>query len=161
MSKIIIFGNSGSGKSTLAKTISNKLNAGHLDLDTVAWKSSTPPQRMPIAQSIAKMSQVIENSENWVIEGGYADLISAIIHEADEIVFLDLDIQTCTKNCKNRPYESHKYSSKEAQDKNLDMLLSWIQEYYIRDDTFSRKAHIELFENFNGKKTKYTSNERE
>ena len=160
MSKIIIFGNSGSGKSTLAKTISHKLNTTHLDLDTVAWEPSTPPQRTLIDISITKINQVIENSDSWVIEGGYSDLISSIIHKADEIFFLDLDIQTCTKNCKNRPFEAHKYSSKEAQDKNLNMLLAWVQEYYTRDDVFSRKAHIRLFESFKGKKIKYTSNER-
>ena len=51
MSRVLIFGNSGSGKSTLAKEISTKNNVAHLDLDTIAWKATSPPTRTPISES--------------------------------------------------------------------------------------------------------------
>ena len=51
MSKVVIFGNSGSGKSTLAKELALKNHLAHLDLDTVAWKPITPPERLSILES--------------------------------------------------------------------------------------------------------------
>jgi hypothetical protein len=63
------------------------------------------------------------------------------------------------ENAKNRPWEPHKYESKKAQDENLDMLIDWISQYTSRNDTFSKVAHEKLFEEFQGKKTMYVSNE--
>jgi len=71
---------------------------------------------------------------------------------------LDLPIEDCINNAKKRPWEPHKYESKQAQDKNLEMLLNWITDYTKREDTFSRKSHLEFFESFHAKKTKLTSN---
>ena len=94
-----------------------------------------------------------------MIEGCYSDLIELVIAEASEVIFLDLPVAQCLENAKGRPWEPHKYSSKAAQDANLDMLLDWISQYTERDDTFSRAAHLALYEAFNGEKLIYTSNE--
>lgn len=160
MKKILIFGNSGSGKSTLASELKHSHDLAHLDLDELAWLDSNPPQRAPISQSRAAIENFIRDKDDWVIEGCYTDLLELIVSEANELIFLDLPIEDCMENARNRPWEPHKYPSKEAQDANLAMLISWIQDYDTRDDVFSRKSHRALFDGYTGKKTLYTSNAR-
>lgn len=159
MSKIVIFGNSGSGKSTLAKGLALKSKLAHLDLDTIAWKPVQPPERMPISESYVLISEFLSANEEWLVEGCYSDLLELVTIKADEVIFLNLPISTCITNAKNRPWESHKYQSKEAQNANLDMLIDWISNYTYRNDTFSKVAHDKLYEDFLGKKVMYLSNE--
>jgi len=158
LSKILIFGNSGSGKSTLAKKISTQHNVAHLDLDSIAWQATKPPTRMPIAESAIQIKRFTDINDSWVIEGCYADLLERVIHKADEVVFLNLSIDDCILNAKNRPWEPHKYESKAVQDSNLDMLIEWISQYPKRTDHFSQQAHLMLFNAFTGKKAIHTAN---
>ena len=160
MRKILIFGNSGSGKSTLAKELCEADDLAHLDLDTLAWQASSPPERKPLAESNAQIQQFINSNDAWVVEGCYADLLEQALIYANEIIFMNLPISACIVNAKNRPWEPHKYQSKEAQDANLAMLIDWIRQYEQRDDTFSSKAHLTLYESFNGIRTQYIDNER-
>ncbi len=158
MKKILVFGNSGSGKSSLAKQLCDADGLSHLDLDTLAWLPGTPPQRRPMASSGADISAFIAANTGWVIEGCYADLLELALPCATEIVYLDLAVSRCIDNARNRPWEPHKYQSKQAQDANLDMLLEWISQYPTRDDTFSASAHQKLFNGYPGKKTRLTDN---
>lgn len=160
MKKVVVFGNSGSGKSTLAKELRERDGLAHLDLDTVAWKPVSPPERMPISESKDAIDGFLRENRQWVIEGCYSDLLEIAIPASSEIIYLNLPIDICISNAKSRPWEPHKYVSKEAQDKNLDMLIDWIAQYPKRHDTFSKSAHTTLFEKYEGKKTMYTKNER-
>ena len=160
MNKVVIFGNSGSGKSTLAKELSKSKGLSHFDLDTIAWEPSPPPRRKALNETQQEIDQFISINNNWVIEGCYSDLLELIIPKATEIIFLNLPVEACIRNAKNRPWEPHKYESKQAQDDNLAMLLDWIAEYPTRTDTFSKSSHEALFNAYQGKKTMYTSNER-
>jgi adenylate kinase family enzyme len=159
LSKVVIFGNSGSGKSTLATELALKNQLAHLDLDTIAWKASKTPERQTIVESSQSINDFLIAHNNWVIEGCYADLLEIVTPKADKVIFLNLPASACVENAKNRPWEPHKYKSKEAQDENLDMLIDWILQYTSRNDTFSKVAHEKLFEEFQGKKTMYVSNE--
>lgn len=159
MSKIVIFGNSGSGKSTRAKHLALKSKLAHLDLDTVAWKPVLPPERMPISESTVLINDFLNTNNEWVVEGCYADLLALVTMKADEVIFLNLPVANCIANARNRPWEPHKYQSKEAQDANLAMLIDWISKYTARSDTFSKVAHEKLYEEFQGIKTMYESNE--
>lgn len=158
MKKIIIFGNSGSGKSTLAKYLCESEQLAHLDLDTVAWLPEMPPQRKPLADSRVDIEAFVTTFAGWVIEGCYSELLEMVLPEATEIVFLNLPVDQCIENAKARPWEPHKYESKEAQDANLDMLISWIADYETRQDTFSQTAHQRLFDSYDGKKIEHTTN---
>lgn len=153
MRKILIFGNSGSGKSTLAKKWADAESLAHLDLDTLAWLPTIPPQRAPVEQSKSSIEGFMTRYQSWVIEGCYADLLDIASAKASEIIFLNLSIDQCIKNARARPWEPHKYESAEAQDKNLEMLIEWIKQYETRDDVFSHDAHLKFYENFDGKKT--------
>ena len=72
---------------------------------------------------------------------------------------MNLSLAQCIENAKRRPWEPHKYETKEAQDQNLDMLIDWIEQYETREDVFSYAAHANFYENFRGEKKMYTSND--
>ena len=72
---------------------------------------------------------------------------------------MNLSVDQCVENAKRRPWEPHKYSSKEVQDQNLDMLIDWIKQYETRNNVFSYAAHTNFYENFRGSKKMYTSND--
>lgn len=166
MQKIIIFGNSGSGKSTLANKLAIEKGLAHLDLDTLAWLPTLPPKRKSLLDSTLEIDAFTQQHESWVIEGCYSDLLEQLTINreggllkdkkkalANEIIFLDLPIETCIIHAKNRPWEPHKYPSKQDQDNNLPMLIDWIKAYETRTDTFSKLAHQKLYNRFMGKKT--------
>jgi hypothetical protein len=68
-------------------------------------------------------------------------------------------VEAYIANAEARPWEPHKYPSKEAQDKNLEMLRAWIRDYEVRDDEFSLAAHRALFDGFKGEKVELSSRE--
>ncbi len=157
--KIIVFGNSGSGKSTLAKQLQVSQQLPHLDLDTLAWLDTKPPSRRPLSQSTAEIVRFITANNTWVIEGCYADLLAFAATQADHAIFMNLPIEQCQENAKNRPWEPHKYGSKAEQDANLSMLLDWIAAYTERQDEFSYPAHVALYQAFKGSKRQITENQ--
>ncbi len=159
MKKIIIFGNSGSGKSTLARKFA-KQGLTHLDLDTLAWDMNPDPVRRDLQKSATEITEFISKNEGWVIEGCYSDLIEFALASSNEIIFMNLPVSLCCANAKKRPWEPHKYPSKEAQDKNLAMLLDWIAQYPQRADTFSLAAHQRLFDNYQGEKQQTIENQQ-
>ena len=160
-SRIIIFGNSGSGKSTLARQYATRLAVGHLDLDTLAWADGDPPTRKPLPDSAALIEQFLAENHGWVIEGCYADLLRMVTARASEMIFLNPGVETCIANCRQRPWEPHKYESPAKQNENLEMLIAWIRQYPERDDEFSLAAHRQLFDDFGARKTEYQSNDRD
>ena len=161
MSKILIFGNSGSGKSTLAKELCRSRTLAHLDLDTLAWQPTSPPKRMPLDVSERKIDEFLHSNQGWVIEGCYTDLLEMVIPKSTEIIFLNLPVEISISNAKTRPWEPHKYESKEAQDSNLEMLIDWICQYTERNDAFSHASHRELYEKYTRKKRMYVTNEKD
>jgi adenylate kinase family enzyme len=158
LNKIIIFGNSGSGKPTLANKLSITKDLAHLDLDTIAWQAGSPPTRKALEDSQRDINAFVQKNSQWVIEGCYSDLLVFAMVNATEVIYLDLPIATCIDNAKSRPWEPHKYPSKQVQDQNLAMLVDWINQYNTRQDTFSKSAHESLFQGFNGKKTRIDEN---
>ncbi|KAA3640754.1 MAG: AAA family ATPase [Proteobacteria bacterium] len=160
MSTILIFGNSGSGKTTLAKSLCQSHGLAHLDLDTLAWEATTPSVRKSLSASKKDIDHFIKTNDSWVIEGCYTDLLELAEPHSSEIIFMNLPIEMCIANAKSRPWEPHKYKSKQAQDNNLEMLIDWISLYTTRDDTFSMVAHQNFYHNYNGKKKIISNNQK-
>lgn len=159
MRKVLIFGNSGAGKSTLAQQLVNEHGLAHLDLDVLAWQPTTPPVRTPLAEALIQINTFIGQHDAWIIEGCYGDLLELTVPQANEMIYLSLDSNKCVENAKNRPWESHKYPTKEAQDANLEMLIGWISDYHQRTDSTGKDAHDALYDNFDKLKIKRTTNQ--
>ena len=150
--RVLIIGNSGSGKSTLAAHLARSHGLAVFDLDTVAWLPVTPPQRRPLAEAVEALEAFMDAHEAWVIEGCYADLLEAVSHRATALRFLNPGVAACVAHCEARPWEPHKYPSKEAQDANLAFLLDWVRGYDDREGPLGLAAHRALFEGFGGDK---------
>ena len=123
---------------------------GCADLDSIAWLPTNTPKRAPLSQSAEQINRFTLAHNEWVIEGCYADLVEIAMVRATEMIFLNLSVDDCIANARNRPWEPHKYPTKEAQGKNLEMLIDWIRAYPERDDTCSLQSHLDLYERFNG-----------
>lgn len=150
--KILITGNSGSGKTTLARKLTENYSLEHIDLDELAWLPIDPPQRRSLADSLVEMEAFDGEYSRWVMEGCYGDLLGAIASKATHLIWLNYPVDICIKHAQYRPWEPNKYSSPAAQDKNLQMLLDWIQSYPLRRDECSQYQHQQLFDRFTGQK---------
>ncbi|MEM1411792.1 MAG: shikimate kinase [Pseudomonadota bacterium] len=157
-SRLLLVGNSSSGKSTLASALAQSQGLAHLDLDTLAWQPTTPPERRPLEQSRTDIDRFLSANNRWVIEGCYADLLQLVAPASTGLLFLDLPISACLDNARKRPWEPHKYATPEAQEANLAMLLDWIAAYAERDDVCSRTAHQVLYDGYAGFKRRITRN---
>jgi adenylate kinase family enzyme len=143
----------------LARALSGLHQADHLDLDIIAWETDRPGVRAAFEESKRKLMRFIQESGSWVIEGCYSGLLREAAAHCTEMIFLNLGVEACVENCKARPWEPHKYPSREAQDANLQMLIEWVREYETREDEFSLREHRKLFDAHQGRKVEYTSNE--
>ena len=161
VSKVVIFGNSGSGKSTLARELMKREGLAHLDLDTLAWRKESPTARRPIPDSLKDLRRFMAEHSSWVIEGCYSSLLETAISQCTRLDFLNPGMRQCVENCRARSWEPHKYSSPEAQARNLDMLIEWVKNYESKVDEFSLDAHRRLFDEFEGEKTEFNSNTRD
>ena len=103
----------------------------------------------------ADVAAFCQKHSRWVVEGCYADLVEAVLELRPLLVFLNPGLESCTANCLSRPWESHKYPSKQEQDANLQFLLSWVAEYYTRDGPMSLAAHRSLFRDHPGRKVEF------
>ena len=106
------------------------------------------------------MAEFLEAETDWVIEGCYMDLLETVASKSTEIIFLNLPVEQCIENARNRPWEPEKYETKAAQDDFLDQLIDWIALYPKRSDDLSLEAHVRFYENYTGKKRMYVSNRR-
>jgi adenylate kinase family enzyme len=156
MNRILVFGNSGSGKTTLANRYAECLGLEHFDLDTIAWES--PGVRKSLSGSLRDLEAFMAAQDRWVIEGCYGSLLKEASRRADGLVFLNPGVEVCLENCRKRPWEPHKYDTSDEQNRNLQMLLSWVAEYETRTDEFSLAAHRKIFDSFRRTKRELTSN---
>jgi adenylate kinase family enzyme len=150
--RVAIIGNSGSGKSSLAAALAAVGGVPCLDLDTVAWEPNQPAVPRDEALAQEDVHKFCRSSEGWIVEGCYATLVGAVLEHAPKLVFLNPGLEACLANCRSRPWERHKYASKQEQDGNLAFLLSWVSEYYTRTGPMSFVAHAECFKSYPGPK---------
>jgi adenylate kinase family enzyme len=150
--RVAIVGNSGSGKSTLARSLVAAHGLAHLDLDGLAWE----PGQIAVARepgvAAAEVAAFCRAHERWVVEGCYAGLVRAALVDAPLLLFLEPGVEACLAHCRARPWEPHKYPSREEQDRRLPFLLSWVEAYYHRDGDLSLRAHQALFDLYQGPK---------
>jgi adenylate kinase family enzyme len=150
--RIAIVGNSGSGKSTLARWLAERTGAALLDLDTVAWVPGQIAVPRALEDAENEVRAFCSRHKHWVVEGCYANLIHAALAFSPRLLFLNPGEEQCAANCRARPWEPHKYRSKDEQDTRLPFLLSWVGEYYRRGGEMSLAGHLSCFENYVGPK---------
>ena len=157
--RVLVFGNSGSGKSRFA----HRLRANHdlrvLDLDTVVWSETECAVFRSDADILRDLSQFVRSVGHWVVEGCYGRWMEYLCPHCTEMVFMNPGEAVCLRNCRARPWEPHKYGTKEKQDAKLSSLLDWVRAYYSRSDDMSLHAHRRLFDSFQGRKREITANE--
>lgn len=149
--RVAILGNSGSGKSVLARRLSGGL-VPVLDLDTLAWEPGQVAVARDPAVAAADLVAFCREHPDWVVEGCYANLIRAALPWGPELILLDPGLEACLRHGRARPWEPHKYASKEAQDRHLGFLQDWVADYYRRDGELSQRAHLALFDSYDGAK---------
>lgn len=152
---MLIFGNSGSGKSTYARALVAQHDLPHLDLDTIVWEPGRVAVQRPAAAIAASLRTFLDSHDRWVIEGCYGELVQAAAPHCNELVFLDPGREACLANNRQRPWEPHKYATREAQDAMLEPLQAWVSGYYERDDDWSWRRHLALFEAHAGPKVRH------
>jgi adenylate kinase family enzyme len=154
--RIALIGNSGSGKSTLARQLASVHALPMLDLDTVAWEAGKVAVARDPDAAAHDVQRFCESSQSWVVEGCYATLVRAALAYAPVLLFLEPGVEACLANCRSRPWEPHKYESRQVQDQHLEFLLAWVREYYSRGGELSLAAHQILFDEYHGPKHKLT-----
>lgn len=82
--KIHILGGPGSGKTTLARKIAAAINIPHYDLDVIGRQFGTDGAAH-VENAIA-----ISRQPTWITEGVYLLFIDPLLHEADQIVLIDV-----------------------------------------------------------------------
>ena len=155
--RVAILGNAGSGKSTLARALAAAANVPVLDLDTAAWEPDQPAVQRPESLARDEVDLFCRNHRHWIVEGCYTSLIEAALVYGPRLIFLNPGLEACVANCRSRPWETHKYRSKEEQDRNLEFLLSWVADYYVRSGPLSLTAHRDGFEAYLGPKREFRS----
>ena len=154
--RIAILGNSGSGKSTLAAWLSARSGAAQLALDSVAWVPGQIAVARSAEQALAEVQSFCCTNDQWVVEGCYTGLIERALLLKPLLLFLNPGVDRCIANCQARPWEPHKYQSKQEQDERLAYLLAWVREYYDRDGEMSLVAHRSCFDSYTGGKEEVT-----
>ncbi|MCU0974494.1 MAG: hypothetical protein MUF80_11160 [Burkholderiales bacterium] len=155
--RFAVLGNSGSGKSSLAIWLARQIDLAILDLDTVAWEPNqiAVPRHEDIAR--ADVHSFCDSHGRWVVEGCYPSLIAVALEYQPLLVFLNPGKARCVENCRSRPWEPHKYPSREEQDRLLGPLLTWVEDYYSRDGEMSLRGHRRCFDAYTGRKFEVTT----
>lgn len=154
--RVLIVGNSGSGKSWRARALAEQHQLPHLDLDTIVFVPGLIAVPRPVEQVLADLHAFVTAHPAWVAEGCYGDFIEAALPFCTELEFMNPGKDVCLANNGKRPWEPHKYESKEKQDSMLPFLLDWVGKYYEREDTCSYAWHRRMFDGFAGNKREIT-----
>ena len=155
--RIVILGNSGSGKSTLAHRLAAPGQTPVLDLDTIVWEPGQIAVPRPPEAVHADLDRFCAEHAAWIVEGCYSALAERLLARSPELIFLNPGVEACVANCRARPWEPHKYASKEAQDEKLEFLLAWVSDYYHRTDGASLARHRAIFDGYEGPKRELLS----
>ena len=88
MKRISVIGSSGSGKTTLSRRLAARLDAPHLELDSLYHQAGWRP--LPRDELRARVAERL-TAERWVVDGNYSSNVRDLVWDAaDTVVWLDL-----------------------------------------------------------------------
>jgi len=90
--KILIIGIVASGKTTLAKSLEEKLNVKHYEIDSIVHDDLNNKKRTPHEQK--QIIEEIDKQQDWIIEGTLRKNLEYLLDMADQIIYLDIPLQT-------------------------------------------------------------------
>lgn len=67
--RIVVVGTTGSGKSTLARTLAQRLNVPHVELDALHWEPNWRQAAPPVFRERTAHALA---GEGWVVDGNYS-----------------------------------------------------------------------------------------
>ena len=145
--RIVIIGNSGSGKSYLAAQLGARLAIAVSHLDRLFWEpggfSAKRPQAL-VLQDIERIRQ----QRQWIAEGVFGELAQRFLEDAEALIWLDMDWETCHRNLLRRGSESAGQSDPESAEASFQRLIAWAGQYWAREDLRSYTGHKEIFDTF-------------
>lgn len=150
--KIVIIGNSGSGKTWLAGKLAAADGIKTLSLDDLFWEPGGFDRKRPLEVVLALIREAKQN-ESWVAEGVFGELAQMFLDEADMLIWLDIDWETCKGRLSKRGSESKKHMDREQSESGLKELMDWASKYNERTNMNSWRGHQQLFLDFEGQKT--------
>lgn len=87
--RIVVVGTTGSGKTTLAAELACRLDAPHIELDSLHWGPNWTPY--PLEQFRAAVAQAVAG-ERWVLDGNYSQVRDLVWPRAVTLIWLDYSL---------------------------------------------------------------------
>jgi adenylate kinase family enzyme len=93
MNRILVLGSPGAGKSTFSRRLGGVLEVPVIHLDGHFWK---PGWEKPEREAwIETQRELLESSEEWIMDGNYGSTIDVRFREADTVILLDFSKYLC------------------------------------------------------------------
>lgn len=84
--RIVVVGGPGAGKTTLARTLAERLDVPHVELDALHWQPNWTPAAI---DEFRRRVTAALRGERWVVDGNYSKVRPIVWRRADTLVWLD------------------------------------------------------------------------
>lgn len=154
--RAVILGNSGSGKTWLAVRLAKKFGSPVVHLDDIFWQPGGFNEKRDPAQ-VACLVNAVKSQTDWIAEGVYGNLAQQFLPLASTLVWLEIPWQICRMRLELRSSEGKTHMGREQSEAGLHELVEWAERYSSRQGSCGHAAHLALFESFQGKRHRLSS----
>lgn len=100
MKRVLIIGSPGAGKSTFARKLAKVIDLPVYSLDLLFWNSDQTTVSRD--EFLKRMSKILNEEEQWIIEGNYSLSLAQRLAKADTVFWLDYPVEVCLEGVKSR-----------------------------------------------------------
>ena len=154
--RAVILGNSGSGKTWLAVQLAKKFGSPIVHLDDIFWQPGGFNEKRDPAEA-ACLVNAAKSQSDWIAEGVYGNLAQQFLPFASTLVWLEIPWHVCRMRLELRGSEGKAHMGREQSEAGLRELVDWAERYSSRQGSCSHTAHLALFESFQGKRHRLSS----
>jgi adenylate kinase family enzyme len=98
-----VLGISGSGKTTVSRSLAERLDLTHVELDALFHGPNW--SEPPAGEFERRVAAALDGLEGWVVDGNYRSMVGAfVLEQADTIVWLDLPLRVCLRRIWHRTW---------------------------------------------------------